>query len=103
MTDLIPTSLTTVMRIDVAGGVREELFGPLLPEGFIPVSMQSELPARLEADGKLRLQVRPGRWTITLTARATRRCQRDYASVTPETNLPDAEVWSLPVRWIACA
>lgn len=93
VTDLIPTRLTTVLRVDVAGGVREELFGPILPDGFIPVSMQSELPARLEADGKLRIQVRPGRWTITLTARSP-----DVANTIvlpePETNLPDTEVWS---------
>jgi hypothetical protein len=93
VTDLIPTSLTTVLRVDVAGGVREELFGPVLPDGFIPVSMHSELPARLEADGKLRIQVRPGRWMITLTARAP-----DVANAImlpePETNLPDTEVWS---------
>jgi len=93
VTDLIPTSLTTVMRIDVSGGVREELFGPILPDGFIPVSMQSELPARLEADGNLRLQVRPGRWTITLTARAAG-VANEITLPAPETNLPDAEVWS---------
>ena len=28
------------------------------------------LPAKLEADGNLRLQVRPGRWTVYLMARA---------------------------------
>jgi hypothetical protein len=93
VTDLIPTSLTTVLRVDVAGGVREELFGPILPDGFIPVSMQSELPARLEADGKLRIQVRPGRWTITLTARAPD-VANTIALPEPETNLPDTEVWS---------
>jgi hypothetical protein len=93
VTDLIPTSLTTVIRIDVAGGVREELFGPILPAGYIPVSMQSELPARLEADGNLRVQVRPGRWTITLTARAPD-VVNSITLPAPETNLPDTEVWS---------
>jgi len=93
VTDLIPTSLTTVMRIDVAGGVREELFGPILPGSFTPVSMQSELPARLEADGKLRIQVRPGRWMITLTARAPD-VANEITLPEPETNLPDTEVWS---------
>jgi len=93
VTDLIPTSLTTMLRVDVAGGVREELFGPILPDGFVPVSMQSELPARLEADGKLRIQVRPGRWTITLTARAPD-VANEITLPDPETNLPDTEVWS---------
>ena len=93
VTDLIPTSLTTVMQIEVAGGVREELFGPILPGDFTPVSMQSELPARLEADGKLRIQVRPGRWTITLTARAPD-VTNEITVPDPETNLPETEVWS---------
>jgi hypothetical protein len=68
--DDVPTRLTTIIRINVAGGVREELFGPALPEGFVPMFIDSPLPVRLESDGKLRVQVRPGRWQIMLTARA---------------------------------
>jgi len=33
------------------------------------MSLSSPLPARLEADGQLRLQVRPGSWTLTLHTR----------------------------------
>jgi hypothetical protein len=91
--DLVPTRLTTLMRIDVAGGVREELFGPALPEGFTPVSIQSQLPARLEPDGNLRVQVRPGRWQITLVARADDVVD-GIVLPEPEMNLPGAEVWS---------
>ena len=53
--------------------VREELFGPILPDGFMPTGLQSQLPAKLEADGNLRLQVRPGRWVVYLTARGAGR------------------------------
>ena len=91
--DNVPTRLTTSLRIDVSGGVREELFGPLLPEGFVPLTINSLLPARLEPDGNLRVQVRPGRWTITLVARGP----EVLSSVTlraPETNLPGEEIWS---------
>jgi hypothetical protein len=91
--DLVPTRLTTVLRIEVAGGVREELFGPALPEGFTPVSIQGQLPARLEPDGKLRVQVRPGRWQITLVARAGDVVD-EIALSSPELNLPTEEVWS---------
>jgi len=91
--DLVPTRLTTILRIDAAGGVREELFGPALPDGFTPMAIQSELPARLESDGKLRVQVRPGRWQITLTARATD-VVNEITMPDPEANLPDTEVWS---------
>jgi len=91
--DDVPTRLTTSVRIEVSGGVREELFGPVLPDGFIPLAITSQLPARLEADGKLRVQVRPGRWVVTLTARGpdvrnaiTLRASQD--------NFPDNEIWS---------
>jgi hypothetical protein len=91
--DDVPTRFTTVIRINVAGGVREELFGPVLPEGFVPMRIDSALPARLEADGRLRAQVRPGRWQITLTARAP--AALDSVSRPPEgVNLPDTEIWS---------
>jgi hypothetical protein len=91
--DLVPTRLTTVIRIDVAGGVREELFGPALPAGFTPVSIQSQLPARLEPDGNLRVQVRPGRWQLTLVARADD-VVNEISLPQPILNLPKEEVWS---------
>jgi len=89
--DDVPTRLTTRIRIDVSGSVREELFGPALPDSFVPLSIVSQLPARLEPDGKLRLQVRPGRWEVELAARA--------AGVLDSVNLPDAEV-NLPTSEI---
>ena len=91
--DNVPTRLTTSLRIDVSGGVREELFGPLLPEGFVPLTINSQLPARLEPDGKLRVQVRPGRWTISLSARGPE-VLNSITLPTPETNLPAEEIWS---------
>lgn len=93
VSDEVPLRLTSNLQIDVSGGVREELFGPLLPDGFVPLSLQSQLPARLEADGRLRVQVRPGRWQITLTARAPG-VLNDITLPSPETNLPRNEIWS---------
>ncbi len=91
--DDVPTRLTTSLRIDVSGGVREELFGPLLPEGFVPLTINSQLPARLEPDGKLRVQVRPGSWTILLRARGAD-VLNSVALPVAETNLPGEEIWS---------
>ncbi|MDJ0750089.1 MAG: hypothetical protein QNJ11_11425 [Woeseiaceae bacterium] len=93
MADDVPTRLLTQLQVDVSGSVREESFGPVLPEGFIPLSLHSELPAKLEADGVLRLQVRPGRWIVHLAARAG----GVAASVTAPAggvNMPAEEVWS---------
>ncbi len=67
--DEIPLQVITQIALSVSGAQRElELDGALL-EGFVPLSLQTALPARIEAGGKLRLQVRPGRWTLTLVAR----------------------------------
>ncbi len=91
--DDVPTRLHTQLQIDVSGGVREEVFGPILPEGFVPISINSPLPAKLEADGNLHLQVRPGRWTIMLMARGAG--VEDSIVRPPQgSNLADDEIWS---------
>ena len=91
--DDVPTRLTTRMIIQVSGGVREELFGPLLPEGFVPLGINSVLPARLEPDGSLRVQVRPGSWEVVITARGGAVLD-SIGMPAPQQNLPDTEIWS---------
>ena len=91
--DDVPTRLVTQLQIDVSGSVREEVFGPILPGGFVPLSMQSQLPAKLEAGGNLRLQVRPGRWVVYLSARGPV-VMNEITGDSGRTNLPDTEIWS---------
>ncbi len=93
VSDNVPTRMVTQLQIDVSGSVREELFGPVLPDGFVPLNLRSQLPARLEADGNLRLQVRPGRWVVQIDARGPGVMNTVAASVSG-TNLPDTEIWS---------
>lgn len=67
--DEIPLALETRLDLDVAGPSRElTIEGALLP-GFVPTFLDAAIPARLEARGALVLQVRPGRYTVTLGAR----------------------------------
>jgi hypothetical protein len=68
--DGVPTRLSTWIRLRVSGALREERFSAVLPEGFVPEILYGDLPARLEADGELLVQLRPGEWNIRLTARA---------------------------------
>jgi hypothetical protein len=91
--DDVPTRIITQLQIDVSGSVREELFGPILPEGFVPLHMQTPLPAKFEADGRLRLQVRPGRWVVNLSARGPG-VLNEITSLEAGSNLPESEVWS---------
>src|SRR5438876_2398591 len=67
--DDIPLQLVTRIELKVAGPGRETLLGRALPDGFVPLSLTSPLPSRLEPDGHLRVQVRPGTWVLELTAR----------------------------------
>src|SRR2546426_5580397 len=67
--DDIPLQLVTRVELKVAGPGREMLLGRALPDGFVPLSLASPLPSRLEPDGRLRVQVRPGTWALELAAR----------------------------------
>ncbi len=67
--DEIPVELETRVKLDVAGRSREVVLGRALPDGFVPLALASALPARLDPDGRLRMQVRPGTWRLTLRAR----------------------------------
>jgi hypothetical protein len=67
--DEVPLLLVTRIQLAVSGKAREVLLGRALPAGFIPLALDGPLPARLEPDGRLRVQVRPGTWTLELTAR----------------------------------
>ena len=91
--DDVPTRLTTIFRIDVAGGVREVVLAPTLPDAFVPLALYSGLPARLEPNGDLRLQVRPGRFEVRLVARGSG-VLAEVSVPSPASNLPDAEIWS---------
>lgn len=68
-TDGVPFLAVTRIDLQAAGKAREAvLANPLLP-GFSPFALESALPARLDDDGRLRVQVRPGHWTIEVSAR----------------------------------
>lgn len=90
--DDIPLQVITRLELEVSGAAREiSLPHALLPD-FIPVALNSPLPARIEADGRLSVQVRPGRWSIGIHARHPRPLsQLDFAVA--DADWPPAEVW----------
>ena len=95
--DDMPLRLTTRIRLDVSGQHREVVIGPGLLPGFVPLALKAPLPARLEADGKIRAQVRPGNWTIDLVARhgGPLETLKRPASAGP---WPKTEVWVFQAR-----
>ena len=66
--DDLPLRVTTRLELDVAGRARLVTLGPALLPGAVPLRVQGPLPARLDDDGALRVQVRPGHWVVELEA-----------------------------------
>jgi hypothetical protein len=94
LADGVPALLTTVIQLDVSGQAREIVVGPALPDGFAPLALVAESwPARLDADGRLHVQVQPGSETVNLDARATAPLAKVVARV-PEAPWPQQEIWS---------
>ena len=69
LSDEVPALLTTRLVLNVSGKAREVVLGRALPAGFVPHSLDAPLPARIEPDGRLRVQLRPGTWTVSFIAR----------------------------------
>lgn len=93
LADGVPARLTTVIELHASGQAREETIGPALPEGFTPTALDSQWPARLDADGHLHVRVQPGNDTLTLEARANAPLAQAVARVAPAP-WPQQEIWS---------
>jgi hypothetical protein len=89
-----PLTVETRIIIDVAGFQRDVVLGKPLLEGLIPLSINSgELPAQLNNDGGLRVQVRPGRWQISIVARSV--VQTEQLTLEPQASpWPEEEAWA---------
>jgi hypothetical protein len=67
--DEIPLRMVTQVHLNISGQDRELLLGQLLLDSAVALGLESELPARIEKDGRLRVQVVSGSWTVRLTSR----------------------------------
>ena len=97
LSDGVPFTVITQLELRVSGQAREELLGPALLPAFLPLALDSPLPARLEADGRLRVQLRPGAWTIRLIARH-RGPLEALALPAAEATWPAQEIWSFQAQ-----
>jgi len=90
--DGVPVQMTARLKLRVSGQAREEDLGLPLTVGFEPVEVTSNLPARLDDDSRLRVQLRPGTWQVTLRSRST----GPVTAISPgatEAPWPEEEVW----------
>ncbi|MEQ1486474.1 hypothetical protein [Methyloglobulus sp.] len=97
LTDDVPMQVTTHLVLEVSGEQREvKLAKPVLND-FIPLSLQSPLPARIEADGQLLIQVRPGRWQMDIEARSIKETNA-IALAASNPDWPSSEIWVFDAR-----
>jgi hypothetical protein len=91
--DGIPLFVETRLELEVAGRAREiTLPGALLP-GTVPVAVAGDLPARVEKD-ELRVQVRGGRYSVSVEARVLGRPKAlALPKGPPRDPWPPREVW----------
>jgi hypothetical protein len=90
ITDRIPMIMTHHLQLSVSGNSREEIFNHVLPDKSIIMSIESPLPIQLEDNKKIRLHVRPGKWTIKIVSRFTSQMNH----LTANFLMRDNEIWS---------
>lgn len=69
VTQAVPMEILTVLELEVGGPAREVQLGPVLLPGTIAMRLDSSLPAQLDENGVLRVQLRSGKWQIEITER----------------------------------
>jgi len=94
ITDDVPAQVLTRLVLDVSGEQREvKLPSPIL-DGFIPLELDSPLPVRLEPDGRLLVQLRPGHWQIDVLARNS----KELNTLALNSDQSEAEIWVFDAR-----
>lgn len=96
--DDVPLALHTHMSLDVAGRSRDVVFAHPWPEGFTLSEVRAPIPVRVDAEGRLHMQVRAGHWDVVLT---TRKNARTAGLTRPEAVPPwpaESEPWAFEAR-----
>ena len=98
LVDDIPFVIETRVDLEVAGKAREVLLGKLLFDNFTPRHMTSPLPARVDQDGRLRIQLRPGQWQVHLLAHHNGPTEKIFFETSEAGFWPEEEVWVFEAR-----
>ncbi|MBK8804336.1 MAG: hypothetical protein IPN71_20205 [Fibrobacteres bacterium] len=92
-TDGVPFSVKTRLMLDVSGKQRSLVLRSVVLAGSIPIRLESDLPVRLDPDGKMELAVRPGRHELEMEALWFSPPEKVEAP-TDSAPWPQAEIWS---------
>lgn len=112
--DSLPLRVQTRLLLDVAGPAREVLLGPVLLPGGVPLRLESPLPARLMRAGNagvdtdaspaatfVQVQVRAGRWTLTLDTHhpgPVAALSRPASPAAADARWPEHEIWAFAAQ-----
>ncbi|NNL42651.1 MAG: hypothetical protein HKO79_09165 [Desulfobacterales bacterium] len=88
--DTIPMSVTTHLKMNVSGQARKVKLEKVLLKNFIPLRINSPLPARIGIKGELMIQARPGRWEIKIFSRS----ENPVNKIAPEKMAYGQEIWA---------
>jgi len=67
ITDSIPLKVSTEIKLSVSGQQREMILDGTLLKDFIASEIKTRLPSIMDKQGRLKVQIRPGQWTINVT------------------------------------
>ena len=87
-----PIKVETLIKLRVSGKQRNVNLSSVLLDGFVAVALDSNLPARLESDNQLKVQIRPGEWSIKITGRALGDV-KEFTMPQVSDTWPKQEVW----------
>jgi hypothetical protein len=67
--DSIPLQVVTHLDLTISGKHRKVNIGKIGTKDFIPVRLESRLPVKIEQDGSLIIQAKPGKWQAKIILR----------------------------------
>jgi hypothetical protein len=92
--DTIPLLEDLHIILTVSGAPREITLGLMIKDGFLPLHITSPLPARMDQEGRLTVQARPGQWQIDMVIRDTGPKSPEKLDIGAIDGLwPESEVW----------
>ena len=93
--DTLPLTEEIVIRLTVSGAPREIVLGMMVKDDFLPLQLTSPLPVRVDQEGRLCVQVRPGQWMLDLVVRNLSPTAPEKLTIGGIDGLwPDNEVWA---------
>ena len=98
LVDDIPFLIETRVDLEVAGKAREVVLGKILFDAFTLRAINSPLPTRVDADGRIRMQLRPGQWQVQLLAHHNGPIDKIYFETSEEGFWPEEEIWVFDAR-----